>query len=66
MLTIYLIGLFLAIPMLYKYIGENTFETFPILLEEQKNWLLFFSLLFSLFSWITVIYVILNKRHEQR
>jgi len=67
MLTVfYFIGLFFAIPIIYKHIGENTFETFPILLQEQKQWLVFFSCLFSLFSWIAIIYVRLNSRHEQR
>lgn len=67
MLTIfYLIGLFLAMPMLYKHIGRNTFELFPVLTVEQRNWLLFFSTLFSLFSWIAIIYVRLNSRHEQQ
>jgi hypothetical protein len=55
---IYLLGFIITLPLVYKSIGKDGFELYPMLTKDERIWLVFFTILHSTFSWFMVFYLL--------
>lgn len=61
-LIIYLIGVLIAFQLIYRGLGEESYETFPKVERKHKVFIVIMAIVLSVYSWVSVL--IFYNRHK--